>query len=64
LGVSPAQQVSCSGRANRVIAIVFALFLPKGLWSALTDRLHLQLLPVGYRLERGKDKADRAVKEG
>jgi branched-chain amino acid transport system permease protein len=47
-----------------VIAIVFALFLPKGLWSALTDRLHLQLLPVGYRLERGKDKADRAVKEG
>lgn len=32
------------------VAIVFALFLPKGLWNLLAERLHLQLLPVGYRL--------------
>lgn len=32
------------------VAIVFALFLPKGLWNLVTGRFHLQLLPVGYRL--------------
>ncbi len=32
------------------IAMAFALFLPRGLWSLLTDRLHVQLLPVGYSL--------------
>jgi branched-chain amino acid transport system permease protein len=31
-------------------ALVFSLFLPKGLWGLLQDRLALQLLPVGYRL--------------
>jgi branched-chain amino acid transport system permease protein len=31
-------------------ALVFALFLPRGLWGALDDRLQLRLLPVGYRL--------------
>ena len=35
-----------------VVAVGFALFLPRGLWSLLTDRLHFQLLPVGYRLTR------------
>jgi branched-chain amino acid transport system permease protein len=35
-----------------VVAVGFALFLPRGLWSLLTDRLHVHLLPVGYRLER------------
>jgi branched-chain amino acid transport system permease protein len=37
-----------------VVAMAFALFLPRGLWSLLTDRLHFQLLPVGYRLTRPK----------
>lgn len=37
-----------------LVAIAFALFLPRGLWSLVTERLHLQLLPVGYRLhDRG-----------
>jgi branched-chain amino acid transport system permease protein len=31
-------------------ALLFALFLPRGLWGALQDRFGLQLLPVGYRL--------------
>lgn len=31
-------------------AIVFALFLPRGLWGALEERLGLRLLPVGYRV--------------
>jgi branched-chain amino acid transport system permease protein len=33
-----------------VVAILFALFLPRGLWNALADRTHLRLLPIGYRL--------------
>jgi branched-chain amino acid transport system permease protein len=31
-------------------ALVFALFLPRGIWGMLEDRFALQLLPVGYRL--------------
>jgi branched-chain amino acid transport system permease protein len=31
-------------------AVVFALFLPRGLWGAVEDRLGIRLLPVGYRL--------------
>jgi branched-chain amino acid transport system permease protein len=35
---------------------VFALFLPRGLWGAVEDRLGIRLLPVGYRLRmRGSD---------
>ena len=44
------------------VAIAFALFLPRGLWSVLTDRVPVQLLPVGYRLSRGK--ADAAPPSG
>ncbi|MFF6804495.1 branched-chain amino acid ABC transporter permease [Streptomyces sp. NPDC012616] len=33
-------------------AVAFALFLPRGLWSLLNGRLHVQLLPVGYHLRR------------
>ncbi len=31
-------------------ALVFALFLPKGLWGAVERRFNLSLLPVGYRV--------------
>ncbi len=31
-------------------ALVFALFLPRGIWGMLEDRFAHQLLPVGYRL--------------
>jgi branched-chain amino acid transport system permease protein len=31
-------------------AIVFALFLPRGLWGTIEDRFEIRLLPVGYRL--------------
>jgi branched-chain amino acid transport system permease protein len=31
-------------------AVVFALFLPRGLWGTVEDRLGIRLLPVGYRL--------------
>ena len=33
-------------------SIAFALFLPRGLWSLVADRLPGPLLPVGYRLRR------------
>jgi hypothetical protein len=35
------------------IGIAFALFLPRGLWSLINDRLHIRLLPVGYHLIQG-----------
>jgi branched-chain amino acid transport system permease protein len=31
-------------------ALVFALFLPRGIWGLLEDRFGVRLLPVGYRL--------------
>jgi branched-chain amino acid transport system permease protein len=31
-------------------ALIFALFLPRGIWGILEDRFALHLLPVGYRL--------------
>jgi branched-chain amino acid transport system permease protein len=33
-------------------AIAFALFVPRGLWGTVEERLSLRLLPVGYRLRR------------
>jgi branched-chain amino acid transport system permease protein len=33
-------------------AIVFALFLPRGVWGSIVDRFGIRLLPVGYRLRR------------
>lgn len=32
------------------VALLFALFAPRGLWGMLEDRTGLQLLPLGYRL--------------
>jgi branched-chain amino acid transport system permease protein len=31
-------------------AVVFALYLPRGLWGALEERFGIRLLPVGYRV--------------
>jgi branched-chain amino acid transport system permease protein len=31
-------------------ALVFSLFLPKGIWGYVEDRFHVLLLPVGYRV--------------
>jgi branched-chain amino acid transport system permease protein len=31
-------------------AIVFALFLPRGLWGTVEDKFGIRLLPVGYRV--------------
>jgi branched-chain amino acid transport system permease protein len=31
-------------------AIVFALFLPRGLWGSIEDKFGIRLLPVGYTL--------------
>jgi len=32
------------------IAILFALFLPRGLWGTVEQRFQLRLLPLGYRM--------------
>jgi branched-chain amino acid transport system permease protein len=34
-----------------VVATLFSLFLPRGLWGTLEDRYGIALMPVGYRLE-------------
>jgi len=31
-------------------ALLFALFLPRGLWGTLQDRFGIRLMPVGYRV--------------
>jgi branched-chain amino acid transport system permease protein len=35
--------------------MIFALFLPRGIWGSLEDRFGIRLLPVGYRLKWTKD---------
>jgi branched-chain amino acid transport system permease protein len=42
-----------------LVAVAFALFLPRGLWSLINDRLHIRLLPVGYHLIQLSKKAVR-----
>lgn len=32
-------------------ALLFSLFLPKGIWGYIEDRFHVLLLPVGYRVQ-------------
>jgi branched-chain amino acid transport system permease protein len=39
-------------------AILFALFLPRGVWGTVQDRLHVQLLPLGYSLLKRKQPVD------
>ncbi|GAA0376022.1 branched-chain amino acid ABC transporter permease [Acrocarpospora corrugata] len=39
-----------------VVAVGFALFLPRGLWSVVADRFHLRLLPIGYHLHGQSSK--------
>ena len=41
-----------------VVAILFALLLPRGLWGTIEERFGLQLMPVGYRV-RGLAKSLR-----
>ena len=31
-------------------AVVFALFLPRGLWGTVEEKFGIRLLPIGYRL--------------
>jgi branched-chain amino acid transport system permease protein len=38
-------------------ALVFALFLPRGIWGSLEDRFGVHLLPVGYRLTSAETTA-------
>lgn len=35
-----------------LIAVLFALFLPRGIWGTIENRLGIELLPVGFRLKR------------
>ena len=34
-----------------VVAILFALLLPRGLWGWVQERFGIQLMPVGYRIQ-------------
>jgi branched-chain amino acid transport system permease protein len=35
-----------------LIAVLFALFLPRGIWGAVENKFGIRLLPVGYRVVR------------
>lgn len=39
-----------------LVALLFSLFLPRGLWGAVEERLGLSLMPVGYRLVINPEK--------
>lgn len=43
-------------------ALIFSLFLPRGIWGVVEDRFGITLLPVGYRL-RILDNNTRSVRE-
>ena len=43
-------------------AVVFALYLPRGLWGTIEKRFSLHLLPVGYRVNQGKSDSGRAAR--
>ena len=40
-------------------AVVFALYLPRGLWGTIEKRFGLRLLPIGYQLRIGEDDSGR-----
>jgi len=42
-----------------VVALLFSLFLPRGLWGEIETRFGLSLMPVGYRLEPPDDMKGR-----
>lgn len=37
-----------------VIAVLFALFVPRGIWGAIDKKFGLELLPVGFRLKSSR----------
>jgi branched-chain amino acid transport system permease protein len=41
-------------------AAMFALFLPRGLWGTVEERLGLHLMPVGYRVVEVKSEQKTA----
>jgi branched-chain amino acid transport system permease protein len=34
------------------VAVIVAMYLPRGIWGVIGDRLHLQVFPTGYWLHR------------
>lgn len=38
-------------------AVVFALYLPRGLWGTIEERFGVRLLPVGYRVKQSESAA-------
>jgi branched-chain amino acid transport system permease protein len=40
-----------------LIALLFSLFLPGGIWGYIEDRFHVLLLPVGYRVRMPRPSA-------
>jgi len=42
-----------------LVAIVVALFAPRGLWGLLDERVHLRLFPVGYWLRTERSQSPR-----
>jgi branched-chain amino acid transport system permease protein len=49
------------------VAVLMAMWVPRGLWGVVSDRFDLRLFPVGYFLHPGRakggDDVDAAIKE-
>jgi branched-chain amino acid transport system permease protein len=46
-----------------MMAVIFSLLLPQGLWGFIENRFSLHLLPVGYRLLPIKKRSDGKISE-
>jgi branched-chain amino acid transport system permease protein len=44
-------------------AILFALFLPRGLWGTMQEKLDFEFMPVGYRLRGALERPRRITRE-
>ena len=40
------------------LAVAVAIWQPRGLWGAIRDRFHVELLPVGYRVKEPRSPRD------
>jgi branched-chain amino acid transport system permease protein len=46
------------------VAVIIALWLPKGIWGAIREKTNFELLPVGYRVKTRGAPTSTSVEKG
>jgi branched-chain amino acid transport system permease protein len=46
------------------VAVIIALWLPKGIWGAIREKTNFELLPVGYRVKTRAAPTSTSVEKG